>query len=154
MLGTVIPRNKFAGLSFTKVAVVTWFGLAASQLYSIYFLSFQSHNSYYPFKHWQINSMRELFNKALIVNYLFLFFCFRKESKACAWSGCRNLLLRMFWGDLSTASTSLVAYSARIAYNRICSKKGQKENTTQLHVVFSNLMYINFGLFIKTGSSF
>lgn len=25
VLGTVIPRNRLAGLSFTKVAVVTWF---------------------------------------------------------------------------------------------------------------------------------
>lgn len=39
---------------WSSVVVVTWFSLIASQLYSIYFLSFDSHNIYYLFKHWQI----------------------------------------------------------------------------------------------------
>lgn len=61
------------------IAVVYWFSLIASQLYSVYFVSFDSHGIYYLFKHRQINCLKRiiLLHKAVTrepsAHILFLF---------------------------------------------------------------------------------
>lgn len=73
------------------MVIVTWFSLIASQLYLIYFLSFDSHNIYYLFKHWQIKYRKRItsFNKAVVdeLSASVLCFCFKQEKRAHRWAG-------------------------------------------------------------------
>lgn len=68
------------------IVIVSWVWRIVSQLYSIYFLSFDSHDIYYLFKHRQIKHQKRItsLNKAVTheLSASIFLFLFKKEKKA------------------------------------------------------------------------